>query len=75
MNAESAPEETGEDKGEEHAPEEESSDKENEDADAAPVTTDELVWAYCYDKNRGGYWKLGKKSDLTTTTSSTGAKV
>ena len=61
VNAESAPEETGEDKGEEHAPEEESSDKENEDADAAPVTTDELVWAYCYDKKQRRILETGQK--------------
>lgn len=60
---------------EEHAPEEESSDKENEDADAAPVTTDEMVWTYCYNKDTGGYWKLCKKSDLLSKNPSTDTKV
>lgn len=61
MNAESAPEETGEDKGEEHAPDAESSDQETTSSDRVPMTLDELVWTYCYDKNQGGYWKLRKK--------------
>jgi hypothetical protein len=46
VNAESAPEETGEDKGEEHAPDADSSDDEKQDDYYGPVTIDELEWAY-----------------------------